>query len=82
MLLSLFFAFILFCADVVVQAWEFMKKNWDLFVKKFGGSFAMSRVVTLAGYFSTVTDADDVKQFFATHPAPAGERAVKQTIEK
>ena len=62
-------------------AWKYLKDHWDNLAQKvtsFGGAGAVSAL----GNACTVGMRDDVKQFFASHPAPGAERAVRQSLER
>ncbi len=64
------------------QAWEFVKENWDTFVSRYAdGLFALSNLVPVASRFNTEEKLADVEEFFAAHPTPAADRAIKQAIE-
>lgn len=60
-----------------------MQDHWDHFVTIYHGGFLISRLVqTATADFTDVEKAKEIEDFFAVHPAPAAERAVKQSIEK
>ena len=63
-------------------AWEFLKDNWDTFMERYGhGGFMLMRLVGLPRGFTTRDRLDEVREFYTSHPAPAAERSVRQTIE-
>ncbi len=63
-------------------AWNFLKDNWDTFMDRYGhGGFMLMRIVGLPRGFTTREKLDEVREFYETHPAPAAERSVRQTIE-
>jgi aminopeptidase N/puromycin-sensitive aminopeptidase len=65
-------------------AWSFAKAHWtgiDNLSGAFGGGAALA-IVGSAGTFCDVTMRDQVRDFFATHPLPAVERTLKQTLER
>lgn len=62
--------------------WTFVKKNWNLFLERYGSSHALARLVASAGMFTSATKAKEVKQFFKTNPAPGASRTINQAIEK
>jgi aminopeptidase N len=65
-----------------MQAWEFMKKNWQRLIDEYGeGGHLLARLVKPLNHFVAKKDADDIKKFFAKHKAPAGERTVEQVLE-
>lgn len=64
------------------MVWDFVKKNWDILNKRYEGGFLLTRLISsTTENFATIEAAEDVKAFFEEHKAPAGERAVKQSIE-
>lgn len=64
-------------------AWQFVKKNWAVFLERYGsGGYALSRLVKAGSVFHTREEYRDFKQFFKTHPAPGAERAILQALEK
>jgi len=64
--------------------WEFVKNNWDVFLKLYGhgGLGFMNGLIALPAGFSTQEQLEDVEQFFATHDVSGADRAVKQCLEK
>jgi aminopeptidase N len=63
------------------QAWQYLKSHWDEMSQKvtsFGGAGAVSAL----GNACSVEMRDDVRQFFADHPAPGAQRAVQQSLER
>lgn len=64
-------------------AWKHVQESWDGIVKRFGGSFMISRIVQgLQSSFADEAHAAEIEAFFAKNEAPAAERAVQQTLEK
>ena len=64
------------------MAWEFVKDNWEEFVRRYSdGLFALSNLVSLTSRFNTEEKLADVEGFFQDHPAPAADRAIKQSLE-
>ena len=64
-------------------AWAFMKDNWPEFERRYaGGGFAIMRLVSITGGFTTAEAALDVKAFFNDHPVPSAARAVLQSLER
>lgn len=62
-------------------AWKYLKDHWDDLASKvtsFGGAGAISAL----GNACSVEMHDDIEHFFASHPAPGAERAVKQSLER
>jgi len=63
-----------------VQAWTYVKTNWD----KVQAQFTMSsggQVVGSTGAFCSVEDKADVQQFFATHKVAASDQSLKHALE-
>jgi aminopeptidase N/puromycin-sensitive aminopeptidase len=63
------------------QAWEYLKDHWDEMSQKvtsFGGAGAVSAL----GNACDAEMRDDIRQFFADHPAPGAQRAVQQSLER
>jgi puromycin-sensitive aminopeptidase len=62
--------------------WDYLQKNWNTIVSRFGGTFLISRLVQCTAYFASESKADEVEQFFTKNKAPGAERAVSQSVEK
>jgi len=61
--------------------WKYLQDNWDKILEKFGKMFVLGYVLQGAlSHFATQQAADDVHNFFATHPCPV-ERNVRQIEE-
>ena len=64
-------------------AWEFIKKNWAMLLKRYPASgHILNRFIKPASGFVTADDFRDFASFFKKHKAPGAERAVKQVLEK
>jgi puromycin-sensitive aminopeptidase len=64
-------------------AWEFIKDGWPEFDRRYGGGgFAIMRLVSITGGFTSLDHARDVEEFFQKHPAPAANRTIKQCLER
>eukprot|EP01087_Luapelamoeba_hula_P011055 TRINITY_DN2978_c0_g1_i2.p1 TRINITY_DN2978_c0_g1~~TRINITY_DN2978_c0_g1_i2.p1 ORF type:complete len:911 (-),score=164.43 TRINITY_DN2978_c0_g1_i2:27-2624(-) len=64
-------------------AWDNLKKNVDTLYKKYTGGFLVGRLAKgCTQYFLSEEKAKEVEAFFAEHPAPAIDRAVKQSVEE
>lgn len=61
--------------------WDFVRTQWAN-IERLSGPFAGGIIVKAAGSFCDSEMRDEVKDFFATHPAPAAERTLKQTLER
>jgi aminopeptidase N/puromycin-sensitive aminopeptidase len=62
------------------QSWKFIKTHWDQvqteFTPEMGEIF-----VDGTGSFCSVEARDDVKSFFAAHPVPAADAALRHALE-
>ena len=67
-----------------VQAWDFMRDNWEAIFKQFGsGQFLLARMIKMCcSGFVDETRADEVEAFFAKNTVPSAGRTVQQVIEK
>ncbi|KAG1652086.1 Puromycin-sensitive aminopeptidase [Nymphon striatum] len=64
------------------MAWNFFKKNIDVFHKRYQGSFLIARLVKgLTEDFASDEMAKEVKEFFQANPFYGTERSVEQAIE-
>ncbi len=64
-------------------AWNFVKKNWPIFLERYGGGgYSLSRFIKAGAVFNTREQYSDFKKFFKTHPAPGASRSVEQVLEK
>ena len=64
-------------------AWEFLKKEWDEFNRRYGGGgFGLMRLVAITNAFTSAEMRADVAAFFAAHPTPAAERTIRQALER
>ncbi len=62
-------------------AWKYLKEHWNDLAPKvtsFGGAGAISAL----GNACSAEMHDDIEHFFADHPAPGAQRAVKQSLER
>ena len=65
------------------MAWEFVKANWAEFNRRYGrGGFAIMNLVAITGAFTTEERAQDVDEFFKTHPASSANRTIQQSLER
>ena len=63
--------------------WEFMKERWDELDRRYGkGGFAITRLVSITGSFTSLERAQEVDDFFKTHPAPSAARTIQQSLER
>ena len=63
------------------QAWVFVQSHWSS-IENLGGAFAGGTIVQATGSFCDAGMRDEVQSFFTTHPAPAAERSLKQSVEQ
>ena len=64
-------------------AWQFVQDNWDEFDRRYGsGGFGLMRLVSVCGNFVDAAKIEEVETFFRDHPAPAGERTIRQSLER
>ncbi len=65
------------------SAWGFMKKEWKMLLSRYGeGGHILTRFIQSMAIFNDTKHADDIEKFFKKNPAPAGERAILQVLEK
>merc|ERR1711871_884054 len=63
-------------------AWKFMQKNWDVLFRRYGsGGFAFSTLMSVPAAFTTQEMRNEVEKSFVDHPAPAGEKELRATLE-
>ena len=64
-------------------AWDFIKENWAELDRRYGrGGFAIASLVGITGGFTSLDKAQEVEEFFATHPAPSAARTIQQSLER
>jgi puromycin-sensitive aminopeptidase len=61
--------------------WKFIKHNWDLILKNYGGHF-LSRLLSPLGTHTKIKDAIDAKRFFKKNNAPGADRTLEQAYER
>ena len=67
--------------EAAKQAWSFVQAHWSA-IENLGGAFAGGEIVQATSGFCDPGMRDEVQAFFTSHPAPAGERSLKQAIEQ
>jgi aminopeptidase N len=67
--------------EAAKPAWSFVQAHWTA-IEKLGGAFAGGLIVQATSSFCQPQMRDEVQAFFASHPAPAGERSLKQSLEQ
>jgi puromycin-sensitive aminopeptidase len=65
-------------------AWEFVKRNWAEFDRRYGGGgFLLMRLIeAVTSHFATLSKEQEVAEFFLSHPAPSAARTVQQCLER
>ena len=64
-------------------AWQFVQDKWAEFDRRYGaGGFGLMRLVSVCGNFVEAEKIPEVEAFFEEHPAPAGERTIRQALER
>ena len=63
------------------QAWSFIKNNWTKVQSQLTTAMG-GYLVSSTGSFCSADAREDVKQFFATHPVPSSDRALKTATER
>ena len=64
-------------------AWQFIKDNWAELDRRYGdGGFAMMRLASITGGFTTPEARQDVEEFFKSHPTPSATRTIQQSLER
>lgn len=61
--------------------WEFVQRRWARLEKRLPSLLA-SRLVEATWLLLTPAHRREVARFFAAHPVPSGERALRQTLER
>ncbi len=64
--------------------WEFVKKNWHIFLQRYGsgGLQMVARIISALDGFKSSAKAKDIQKFFKVHKAPGAQRTIQQVIEK
>jgi aminopeptidase N len=63
------------------QGWSFVQEHWGS-IENLGGAFAGWAIVRATGSFCDSGIRDEVQAFFTSHPAPAAERTLRQSVEQ
>ncbi|XP_048758250.1 puromycin-sensitive aminopeptidase-like isoform X2 [Ostrea edulis] len=62
--------------------WQFLQDRWTDLHDRYKGGFLLSRLVEVSTEnFVTEARAKEVEKFFESHPAPAAERKIQQSVE-
>jgi puromycin-sensitive aminopeptidase len=67
--------------EAAIWAWSFVQAHWSG-LGNLDGASAGGEIVQATSGFCDPGTRDDVQSFFTSHPAPAGERSLKQAIEQ
>ena len=63
--------------------WDFMKKNWQTLVTRYGeGGLTLGRAMKAIGGSAEAKHLHGIKKFFRTHPAPGAKRSIEQVLER
>lgn len=63
-------------------AWEFVQKNWNEILKRYGKSHLLPRFIQPASTFTKAKDAKELASFFKKTKAPGAERTIAQVLEQ
>lgn len=66
-------------------AWHFLQHHWNELYYRYGngGLYLLRRLISsTTENFVTKHKADEVEEFFRLHPAPAADRAIRQSLER
>ncbi len=63
-------------------AWQFVKKNWNVFLERYTGTREISYLLEPFGAAASQKWANDIAAFLKTHHAPGTERTVQQVLER
>lgn len=63
-------------------AWQFVKAQWPTLTQKLGTFQGIPAIVAATGSFCSAAAAQDVREFFARHPVPAADRALRRALER
>lgn len=66
------------------MCWKYLQENLDVIkakLAKAGSSLMDAAIVCLVCRFCTDAQAQDIENFFATHPVPSSSRKISQTVE-
>ena len=62
--------------------WKFVKKEWPVFLERYGGGKSLSRIVSYLGVFVRERDVLDIEKFFMKNEAPGANRTREQVLER
>ncbi len=65
------------------HAWEFIEENWEELTRRYSkAGFLLRALVGVSEGFTTVNRAEEVEAFFRSHPTPAAQRKIQQSLER
>ncbi|ELU07211.1 hypothetical protein CAPTEDRAFT_150577 [Capitella teleta] len=63
-------------------AWGFLKERWTELHDRYKGGFLLSRLIkSTTEKFISDEKATEIEEFFKSHPAPAADRTIRQSLE-
>jgi puromycin-sensitive aminopeptidase len=63
--------------------WDFIRTNWEELDRRYGrGGFAIMRLVSITGGFTTMERYNEVESFFKDNPAQSATRTIQQCLER
>ncbi|GAU50648.1 hypothetical protein TSUD_333870 [Trifolium subterraneum] len=64
-------------------AWTWLKENWERIAKTYGSGLLVTLFVcAVVSPFASLEKANEVEEFFASHPMPSIARTLKQSLER
>ncbi|XP_062097256.1 aminopeptidase M1-like isoform X2 [Humulus lupulus] len=64
-------------------AWKWLKDNWEHISNTWGSGYLITRFISsIVSPFSSIEDAEDIEDFFASRTKPSMARTLKQSIER
>jgi len=64
------------------MTWEFVKDNWSELMERYSRGYILPKLIkNVIEKFATAEELNNVKEFFTSHDAASGERAMKQAVE-
>ncbi len=68
--------------DGTTPAWNFMKRNWKVFLERYGASREVSYLLSPLSVSTSPQMAKEIEAFLKKNPAPGTERTVRQVLEQ
>ncbi|XP_062097259.1 aminopeptidase M1-like isoform X2 [Humulus lupulus] len=64
-------------------AWKWLKDNWEHISNTWGSTYLITRFISaIVSLFSSIEDAEEIEDFFASRTKPGMARTLKQGIER